>query len=265
MASDPSITGGGRFGVLPAEVSADRRMSGRARWLFGLLCTHARRSGHCRLALTRIASAEAVSVRSIQRWLRELEAAGRVVREPVPGQADVYRVVRDPDQVPAARRHNAERLAKRRQRFARAVDNPRDKGTPAARCGQGGGDTDVTTVVTRMSPPGPAVVSPVSPPSEQEITKRVQQDGPGPNNLARQGGGRRRRAQPADSRQTAMLMPIAGGRATANPSDASEDDEVALVVRVVLAVLSALRGVEVADQDLVRAAVDQARAGRDAS
>lgn len=131
------ITGGGAFAIVPVDALRDGTLSRDARWLFALLCGHADRTGLCRRSLRRLAEEHGVSRRSLQRWVGELEACGRIVRVDVTGRVGQFRVVRDPAGIEAGRTAGRERAAERRVRFAR-------RGGDDAQVRHGTGDTAVT-------------------------------------------------------------------------------------------------------------------------
>ena len=254
--SDPTLTGGGRWGMVPAEVLSDRRLSRSARWLFSLMCSHANKQSLCRLRLERIADAEQVTVRAVQIWLKQLELAGRVERFPEAGKAHVYRVIRDPAEVRDARDRNAEAVEERKRAFTPprpkrpAVDKPvRGSADPAESGGQGG-EATFTPGVKPRSPPDRTVVNPGSPPSEQDSSRRVQQligtarmAPGGASGRARQvgKGDRRRRVKTVDRRQAAMLMPIPGGREGQEPcAQAPPDTGIEVILSLLVAAVERL-------------------------
>jgi len=112
------ITGGEPFGIVPRDVLRDRELSRSARWLFAVLCTHAGKDGTCRRSLKKIAKDEGATKRSVQKWMFELEVAGRVEKLNDAGKMGVYRVIRDPDKTMKARAANLMRVTQRRMKFA---------------------------------------------------------------------------------------------------------------------------------------------------
>lgn len=112
-----SITDGKRFGIVPADVLTDNNISRSARWLFAVLCSHANPEGYCRRSLKRIAKIEGVDRRSVQRWLYELESAGRVMKLNERGKMGVFRVIRHSNEVNGTRARNLKNVMKRRRQF----------------------------------------------------------------------------------------------------------------------------------------------------
>lgn len=183
------ITGGGAFAIVPVDALRDGTLSRDARWLFALLCGHADRTGLCRRSLRRLAEEQGVSRRSLQRWLGELEAAGRIVRVDVPGRVGQFRVVRDPAGIEAGKTTGRERSAERRARFIRQGqhDGSVRHGTgdtavtPQPVDNSATGDWPVTGGVTAASPPPVTRLSPrtrphTTRPSEQSPLHPVDRD-----------------------------------------------------------------------------------------
>ena len=107
---DPSITGGGRSGVVPADVAADRSLSVGARWLFVFHCTHADGDSRCRLRQSTIADTAGVTNSAVRQWLTALERGGRLVKHMAPGNVDEFEIIRDPDRARQLRAiHNIHR------------------------------------------------------------------------------------------------------------------------------------------------------------
>ncbi len=259
---DPTLTGGGRFAMVPAELLVDRRISRSARWLFSMLCGHANKASLCRIRLRSVADAEQVTVRAVQYWLKELEAAGRVARHAVEGKTHVYRVIRDPAAVPAARVDNKAAIDERRAAFTppprpavEPVENPVDTVAAAAETREAGGEPPFTPPVNHSSPQATTAVKRSSPPSEQESTVGVQQlSGPDPGTSRRASGDARARQSRAsrqerpvkavDRHQPAMLMPIKGGK-SAEDSASGEGGPIAdpgleLILRLILSAVERL-------------------------
>jgi hypothetical protein len=109
----------GRWGGVPADVLIDKELSRSARWLFAVLCTHADKKGFCRRSLKRIANVEGVSKRAVQKWLFELERAGRVVKHSDPGKMGNFEIVRDTERVGSARMANLSKVIGRRNKFGK--------------------------------------------------------------------------------------------------------------------------------------------------
>ena len=112
-----SITDGKRFGIVPADVLTDKDISRSARWLFAVLCSHADPQGYCRRSLKRLAKTEGVARRSVQRWLYELEVAGRVMKLNERGKMGVFRVIRHSSEVNSVRARNLKNVIERRRQF----------------------------------------------------------------------------------------------------------------------------------------------------
>jgi len=109
-----------RFAQVPARILVDSNLSRDARWLFSLLATHADKNGKLHRSLASIAAVEGVSVRTVERWKAELEAAGYLVTIPRRGRASEYVLVRDMDSMDEAKQVNAKINGARRQRCSEA-------------------------------------------------------------------------------------------------------------------------------------------------
>ena len=111
------ITDCKRFGIVPADVLTDKDISRSARWLYAVLCSHADPEGYCRRSLKRLAKTEGVARRSVQRWLYELESAGRVLKLNERGKMGVFRVIRHTSEVNSTRARNLKNVIERRRQF----------------------------------------------------------------------------------------------------------------------------------------------------
>lgn len=70
---------------------ADTKLSVQSRWLFALLSTYANQQDLCWPSIRTLAEAAGASVRTVQRWMHELELAGWVVRHGDAGAGEVLR------------------------------------------------------------------------------------------------------------------------------------------------------------------------------
>ena len=114
---EKGLTDGGRFAVVPWDVLVDTEISRSARWLYALLCSHADKNGFCRRSLKKIAKQEGVSKRTVQLWLNELEAAGRVIKHNERGKMGIYEVIRHADRVNSTKAKNLANVIERRAFF----------------------------------------------------------------------------------------------------------------------------------------------------
>lgn len=107
---------GGRFAVLPAEAADDNELSDGAFRMFAKLCGHAKPNGISELNVKAYAARRGVTARTVQKWKRELELAGRLVQLHQGDKSNgLYRVTRNPAERHAAMIENRPKLAKRQQ------------------------------------------------------------------------------------------------------------------------------------------------------
>ncbi len=112
------IPRGVQYGQVPRWVLEDGTLSCRARCLYALFCSFAKRkTNQFYCSLEKIATREGVTAKTIQDAVRELEERGLVEKLRRIRLIYTYEVTRDPDRAPEVKSRNAPRLAKRRRQF----------------------------------------------------------------------------------------------------------------------------------------------------
>jgi hypothetical protein len=88
-----------RHARVPAFQLEDQKVSRNARWLFSVMCAYADKKDECWISNSRLAERQNVTRRSVVNWVKELVDVGWVARNQRQGKTNIYRVVRNPNEL----------------------------------------------------------------------------------------------------------------------------------------------------------------------